>query len=185
MASKNVHFEGLNETQEEFKAIFEATPSPLVITRKSDGHILYANHHFGTAFGVTTEKLLGRKAPDLYYNKEDRKKLLDTLTKSGGVENYEVRVKKLDGKPFWVNASVQPLVFKNEQALFAIFTNITERKQAENVAEQLRRRNELILKSAGQGIYGLDQNGNTTFVNPAAAKMLGWEADELLGQIIP
>ncbi len=182
MASKNVHFEGLNEIQEELKAIFEATPSPLVITSKSDGHILYANHHFGTAFGVTTEKLLGRKAPDLYYNKEDRKKLLDTLTKSGGVENYEVRVKKLDGKPFWVNASVQPLVFKNEQALIAIFTDITKRKQAENVAEQLRRRNELILKSAGQGIYGLDQNGNTTFVNPAAAKMLGWEANDLMGK---
>ncbi|MFQ5640529.1 MAG: sigma 54-interacting transcriptional regulator [bacterium] len=46
--------------------------------------------------------------------------------------------------------------------------------------EQLRQKNELILKSAGEGIYGLDQNGNTTFVNPAAAQMLGWQADSLL-----
>ena len=36
--------------------------------------------------------------------------------------------------------------------------------------------------SAGEGIYGLDRQGLTTFVNPAAAKMLGWEPDDLLGK---
>ena len=48
--------------------------------------------------------------------------------------------------------------------------------------QQLRQKTELILKSAGEGIYGLDQNGNTTFVNPAAAQMLGWQPDDLLGK---
>ena len=48
--------------------------------------------------------------------------------------------------------------------------------------KQLRQRNELLLQAAGEGIYGLDVDGNTTFVNPAAAKMLGWTAKELLGQ---
>ncbi len=41
---------------------------------------------------------------------------------------------------------------------------------------RLLRRYALILECAGEGIYGLDQDGLTTFVNPAAAKMLGWEA---------
>ncbi|MFB3110521.1 MAG: sigma 54-interacting transcriptional regulator, partial [Gemmatimonadales bacterium] len=41
---------------------------------------------------------------------------------------------------------------------------------------------DLILGSAGEGIYGLDENGLTTFVNPAAAAMLGWEPEELLGE---
>ena len=40
---------------------------------------------------------------------------------------------------------------------------------------------DLILSSAGEGIYGLDEKGLTTFVNPAAAAMLGWEPEELLG----
>ncbi len=41
---------------------------------------------------------------------------------------------------------------------------------------------ELILEAAGEGIYGLDAQGLTTFVNPAAARMLGWDPDELLGR---
>ena len=41
---------------------------------------------------------------------------------------------------------------------------------------------DLILGSAGEGIYGLDEKGLTTFVNPAAAAMLGWEPEELLGE---
>ena len=40
----------------------------------------------------------------------------------------------------------------------------------------------LILGSAGEGIYGLDCDGLTTFVNPAAARMVGYSTDELIGQ---
>ena len=48
--------------------------------------------------------------------------------------------------------------------------------------ERIKRQNELILQAAGEGIYGLDCEGLTTFVNPAAARMLGWDASELIGQ---
>ncbi|AUI67300.1 response regulator [Beggiatoa leptomitoformis] len=47
--------------------------------------------------------------------------------------------------------------------------------------EQLSRQNRLILEAAGEGIYGLDLTGRTTFINPAAAQMLGYSADELNG----
>lgn len=43
------------------------------------------------------------------------------------------------------------------------------------------RRLSLILDSAGEGIYGLDIEGRTTFVNPAAMQMTGYEPDDLLG----
>lgn len=61
-------------------------------------------------------------------------------------------------------------------------TQITERARAEEALEQLRRQNELILNAAGEGIYGLDTQGNTTFVNPAAARMIGYEPAELIGK---
>lgn len=48
--------------------------------------------------------------------------------------------------------------------------------------ENLRRQNELILKAVGEGIYGLDLEGNVTFVNPAAAEMIGWAMPDLIGQ---
>lgn len=48
---------------------------------------------------------------------------------------------------------------------------------------RLGRYNRLILESVGEGIYGLDVNGRTTFVNPAAARMTGWEASDLMGKL--
>ncbi|NOU96282.1 GAF domain-containing protein [Paenibacillus sp. LMG 31456] len=41
---------------------------------------------------------------------------------------------------------------------------------------------ELILNSAGEGIYGLNLEGEITFCNPAAARMLGHSVDELIGK---
>lgn len=43
------------------------------------------------------------------------------------------------------------------------------------------RLNQLILESVGEGIYGLDSEGKTTFINPAAEKMTGFSADEMIG----
>jgi len=55
-------------------------------------------------------------------------------------------------------------------------------KETSTELEKLKIRNELILNSAGEGIYGLDSKGNTTFVNLAATKMIGWEPEELIGR---
>ncbi|MGS0693482.1 sigma-54 interaction domain-containing protein [Shewanella sp. 0m-4] len=41
--------------------------------------------------------------------------------------------------------------------------------------------NQLILNAVSEGIYGFDLAGNAVFINPAAERMTGWNADELLG----
>ena len=69
-----------------------------------------------------------------------------------------------------------------QQANAHLQAEITERMRAEAALAQLNRRHRLILDSAGEGIYGVDLEGRTTFVNPAAARMLGWAVEELLGQ---
>ncbi len=57
-----------------------------------------------------------------------------------------------------------------------------ERKEAQKENEKLSRQNELILNSASEGIFGLDLNGSHTFVNSAAAQMLGYRVRELIGK---
>jgi PAS domain S-box-containing protein len=59
---------------------------------------------------------------------------------------------------------------------------IKERELAEIALEKIQREQEQILRAAGEGIYGVDRNGITTFVNPAAANMLGWKPEELIGR---
>jgi len=47
---------------------------------------------------------------------------------------------------------------------------------------RIKQQSELILQAVGEGIYGLDCEGLTIFVNQAASRMLGWHADELIGK---
>lgn len=56
-----------------------------------------------------------------------------------------------------------------------------EAAESERFFRDVARDNRLILEAAGEGIYGVNAEGKTTFVNPAAARMLGWDADELTG----
>ena len=65
----------------------------------------------------------------------------------------------------------------------------TERKQPVNKSRddlptRAKRHNELILSAVGEGIYGINREGLTTFVNPAATEMTGWLEADLLGKPI-
>jgi PAS domain S-box-containing protein len=64
------------------------------------------------------------------------------------------------------------------------YSSQLETKVEKRTAElkQLSNQQKLILFSAGEGILGLDVHGKHTIVNPAAAQMLGYTADELIGK---
>ena len=70
----------------------------------------------------------------------------------------------------------------------AIAAAIEEResrlREQESHMSQLRAmhlQNEMILNSAGEGIIGLNAGGDVMFVNPAAARMLGYDVEQLIG----
>ncbi|WFM73293.1 sigma 54-interacting transcriptional regulator [Halomonas sp. CKK8] len=54
-------------------------------------------------------------------------------------------------------------------------------QRIEQIFERIEGQNQLILGAAGEGIYGLDARGQTTFVNPAAERILGWSAADMVG----
>jgi len=68
-----------------------------------------------------------------------------------------------------------------EEAYAVLHGGLLEWRRLERLFDQVERLNDLILSSAGDGIYGVDAEGLTTFVNPAAEKLLGWSAADLIG----
>lgn len=61
---------------------------------------------------------------------------------------------------------------------------LLEWRRIKELFADLERENQLILQAVGEGIYGVDAEGRATFVNPAAERMLGWRADELMGRVM-
>jgi PAS domain S-box-containing protein len=55
------------------------------------------------------------------------------------------------------------------------------KRQAQELA-RLSKQNELILNAAAEGVLGIDLEGVMTFVNPAAARMVGRRPDEMTGR---
>ncbi|HEX2202131.1 MAG TPA: ATP-binding protein, partial [Longimicrobium sp.] len=64
----------------------------------------------------------------------------------------------------------------------AMEAEVERTRLATRAADRLARQNALILESAAEGIYGVDAQGYTTFLNPAAARMLGHPAEALIGR---
>ena len=123
-------FNPLAEANERLRAIADATPIPIVISRQADGQILYGNASLSLAFGLPSVRLIGAQASNLYHG-PDYHQLLAELERHGAVHNYELRAKKADGSSFWAVVSVQPMMYADEPALLAGFHDVTERKQAE------------------------------------------------------
>ncbi len=78
----------------------------------------------------------------------------------------------------WFEASAYP----SQEGLSVFFRDVTDRKETEKSLRDVHRRNRLILESTEEGIYGIDTVGLCTFINKAAARMLGYEPEECLGK---
>jgi len=91
-----------------------------------------------------------------------------------------------DGRVKYVNEKCETYYDVEGKPLRSTGTvhDITERHMAELELAQLSLQNRLILDSAGEGIYGLDVDGRCTFVNPAALKLIGFTAEELIGRTV-
>ena len=78
-------------------------------------------------------------------------------------------------------------ISKRTAELHKAYQQLTDGIQAQQKVEVLldrvKQQNDLILNAAGDGIYGLDIEGRTTFINPAGARLIGWPAEELIGKL--
>jgi len=68
--------------------------------------------------------------------------------------------------------------------LLVVHTDISDQKEAEQQYNRLAKNLRMIMDSSGEGIFGVDSLGRTTFVNKAACQLLGYREEELYGQVM-
>lgn len=92
------------------------------------------------------------------------------------------RVRNVDGRYLWIESSCRAVQDGGDTLIQLLFRDVSERRRAEEALRWLGRQTKLILDSAADGIFGVDSSGNITFINPAAARLLGYRHQELLGR---
>ncbi|BAY78594.1 multi-sensor signal transduction multi-kinase [Nostoc linckia NIES-25] len=162
------------ESETRFRAIFEAIPVPLIISRVSDGLILYINPELIKTFKFSQIDLANRKyLLEIYHNLADLKTLLEALKQHGSIRNYELELRRADGTSFWAIASLQYFNFNNEAAILTVFYDISDRKKFET---QLQEKNEflrLIFENIPLMIALINPNGQLQWVNQEWESVLG------------
>lgn len=104
-------------------------------------------------------------------------------------ENIKVRAsgKRVPNKPQIVALEFIPLRQLNWQQSISEIDYLQRQglahwQKIQIFFREFEQTNSLILNAVGEGIYGVDTKGMTTFINPKAEAILGWEASELIGQ---
>jgi len=165
------------------RRLLELAPFPLVVTRISDGRILYANARTAEAIGLTQEELRGTPAPDYYANPADRERILKILSQEGRVQDVEVLLQRPNGTLFWALVNATFADYESAPALLFAFNDITELKQREAQLKQAKKETEAalrdlnaVLETIQYGILFLDPDYRIRLANRAYREI--WQMPE-------
>ena len=178
--------EALRESEERYRRLIDSAPD-WIWEVDEHGRYVFASPKMLDLLGYRPEEVLGKTPFDLMPPDEAERvaALFASIAAKREPFRYLVNTNlHKDGHLVFMETSGTPVFDSNGdyRGYRGMDRDITERKQAEENLARLSRHNELILGSAAEGILGLDAQGNHTFVNPSAARMLGYEAEELLGR---
>ncbi|HMZ55669.1 MAG TPA: PAS domain S-box protein, partial [Nitrospira sp.] len=188
LAAKVEHAEhALHESEARFQSLVEAATDSIVLA-DHQGHILSWNRAAAHLFGYTDDEVRGQSLsmlmPARYRAAHERGLARVRETGQARLIGRLVELEGLrkDGTEFPLELSLA--MWNTDEAIFysGIIRDITQRRRAEDILDRLRHLHEVILTQAGEGIYGLDEAGRTTFINPTAAQLLGYEPSELIDQ---
>ena len=177
--------EKLNESEQRFRALIEHSHDAVTML-DADGTVLYDSPSIQQVLGYSCTDRIGKKVFD-YVVPEERRGMAQGFVKLaqeiGAVAFSEVHFIHKDGSARTIegvrtNLLQQPAV----RAVVVNYRDITARKQAEEAVETERNFALQIMSSMGQGLTVTDEQGRFEFVNPAYARMTGYDPEELLGK---
>jgi len=169
-------------------AIAFETQAAIVITDLTP-KIIRVNKVFQQMTGYTEEEVIGRNpnvlsTPEIRKSREFYEEMwVDILNK--GSWSGEVLDRRKNGEiyPKWLTITAVKGPDGTTTHYVGSFYDITKRKAAENALRDSREELHSLLNSMAEGAYGVDVNGDCTFVNQSFLRMLGYQDEsEILGK---
>ena len=151
-----------------------------ILITDEDTNVLRVNKAFTKATGYEEQEIIGKTPRFLssgYHDNKFYSELWSCLKTTGRWEG-EIWNRRKNGEiyPQWQGITA---VVDDENKIthyVASFFDLSDRYETQA-------REKLILESTSEAIYGVDNNGVCTFVNPACLSLLGYESEkELLGK---
>lgn len=178
----------LVESEDRFRSLVESAIDAILVADER-GIIVSHNRSASAMFGYAKDELVGQPLTKLMPARyRDRHRLGLARTEATGQSRclgtiLELQGLKQDGTEFPIELSLATWKTSGGGSLYSgIVRDSSRRKQTEHALDELRKRHTLILTQAGEGIYGIDSEGLTTFANPRAAELLGYPVEALLGR---
>ncbi|MGB9938958.1 PAS domain S-box protein [Methanosarcina sp.] len=153
-----------------------------------DGVITSWNKGAEQVYGYSAKEIFGKTASILApsHLDEETKKLTEMVKKGKKIRHHETSRLRKDGKIIDVSITLSP-VFDSHGKLTAtsfISRDITERKRVEEELRESEEKYRNIVETANEGIWILDAETRTTYVNEKMAEMLGYSQEEMIGRSI-
>lgn len=166
----------------------EQSPTSVAITN-TDAQIEYINSAFTREAGYTLDEVRGKNPRMLQSGLTDAKVYDDMWSKLATGESWQGEFvnRRKNGEIFYEEAYISPI--KDDTGKIshyvAVKLDVTARKLAERALRESHKKMDSLLQSLAEGAYGVDTEGNCTFVNHSFLKILGYDSeDELVGKRI-
>ena len=155
-----------------------------LILHDLDGNIQDVNERSCVTYGYSREELLSMNVGDLDPDYESRAETgaFYRRMEPGGTVEFEARQRSKDGRVFPVEVRLCLMEIAGEPLVQGLCRDITEKHVAHRKLMESEDRYKRLVEMLTEGIWAIDEQGRTTFVNPAMAAMLGHDVAEMEGR---
>ncbi len=176
VGEKNHH-----KSSEMLSAIFNLNPDAIALTRASDGTFIDCNQKFLDQIGYSRDEVIGQTSLGLkLYSPRKRQDYVDQIRIKNRLNNFEVKIRRKDGKFIYNLFSAQFITLNGEKMILNMGKDITKLKRAENQLIQSEGRFQSVLDNSMDVIYRFNlQTGIYEYMSPAI-RALNFEPEELM-----
>ena len=147
----------LRESEERYRIMIETAGEGITFMRP-DGTFFFVNQRMADMLGYSVEEIVDRSAADFTFD-DGQADTLDLLARlPNGQVSGESRFRRRDGSELWSTYSATPVFDAADRhvANFGMYTDITERRHAEDALRDSQRRLQIATAAADLGIYDWD-----------------------------